>query len=218
MQYKEIVSITGLSGLYHLITNKGDGAIVRSLEDNTTKFVSSRNHNLTPLETIEVFTTGDNVKLEELFKAMERKETEVSLPAANTSDPKILKAYFDKVYPELDNEKVYVSDKKKMVKWYAILKEHDLLKFEEEKPEEDEITEDKKPKEDNKDKSIGKKTDDIDIKDKEEAEKEKKKSTSSKPKMKVAPKGKTEDKPKKETKMAKETKSPPKKITSKVKK
>jgi type IV secretory pathway VirJ component len=130
MQYREIVAVTGLGGLFQLLASKQDGAIVRSLEDKSTRFVSSRIHNFTPLESIEVFTTGDNVNLAEVFKAMQEKETEFPLASAK-ADNNAIKAYFKKVYPDFDEEKVYVSDMKKMVKWYAILKANDLLKFDE---------------------------------------------------------------------------------------
>jgi hypothetical protein len=38
-------------------------------------------------------------------------------------DSKAIQSYFKKVYPDLDFERVYASDMKKMVKWFAIIKE-----------------------------------------------------------------------------------------------
>ncbi|CAL1521309.1 DUF5606 domain-containing protein [Chitinophaga sp. MM2321] len=130
MQYREIVAVTGLGGLFQLIASKQDGAIVRSLEDKSTRFVSSRVHNFTPLESIEVFTTGENVNLAEVFKAMDEKAAAFPL-ADGKADNKAIKTYFQSVFPEFDEERVYVSDMKKMVKWFGILKANDLLKFEE---------------------------------------------------------------------------------------
>ncbi|GEP94927.1 DUF5606 family protein [Chitinophaga cymbidii] len=135
MQYREIVAVTGLGGLFQLLASKQDGAIVRSLEDKSTRFVSSRVHNFTPLESIEVFTTGENVNLSAVFKAMQEQESKFPLADAK-ADNNTVKAYFKNVFPEFDEERVYVSDMKKMVKWYAILKTNDLLKFEEEETEE----------------------------------------------------------------------------------
>ncbi|MEI3799730.1 MULTISPECIES: DUF5606 family protein [unclassified Chitinophaga] len=130
MQYREIVAVTGLGGLFQLVASKQDGAIVRSLEDKSTRFVSSRVHNFTPLESIEVFTTGENVNLAEVFKAMEEKAA-VHPPVAGKADNNAIKAYFKSVFPEFDEDRVYVSDMKKMVKWFGILKANDLLKFDE---------------------------------------------------------------------------------------
>ena len=72
MDYNKIVSVSGLSGLFELLSSKSDGAVVRSIEDNTTKFVSTRQHNFSHLESIEVFTVKDNTNLSELFEAMQK--------------------------------------------------------------------------------------------------------------------------------------------------
>ena len=118
MEYNKLVSITGLSGLYELLSSKSDGGVVRSLEDKSTKFVSTRIHSFSHLESIEVFTKTDNVNLVDVFTAM-KASTEV-IPGAK-ADTKAIKAYFDKVYPDMDFEKVYASDMKKMLRWYEIL-------------------------------------------------------------------------------------------------
>lgn len=138
MEYKEIVSVTGEPGLFQLLSSKSDGAIVRSLDGKATRFVPSRNHNFTPLESIEVFTTGENVPLSEVFRAMQEKEGDTPVIPSGKSAAEI-RQYFEKVYPELDKERVYMSDMKKMLKWYPVLKENDLLKVEEEAGGEEEI-------------------------------------------------------------------------------
>jgi len=141
MEYREIVAVTGLSGLYQLLATKSDGAIVRNLADKSTKFISARLHNVTPLESIEVYTTGDNVRLHEVFQKM--KDQESSTPLADTkADTKAIAHYFKSVFPEIDDERVYVSDMKKMLKWYDVLKGADLLNFESmNQPDEEETAE-----------------------------------------------------------------------------
>ena len=128
MEYKEIVSVTGLQGLYQMVSSKSSGAVIRSLTDKTTQFASSRIHNFTPLESIEVFTHTDTVNLSEVFRRMQEKEGELA-PLDPTSDPKEIRGYFEQVFPGLDEEKVHGSDLKKMLKWYAILKSNELLSF-----------------------------------------------------------------------------------------
>ena len=71
MEYNKIIAVTGLPGLYELLSSKADGAIVRSLDDKATRFVASRSHNFSHLETIEVYTVRDNVNLVDILKAME---------------------------------------------------------------------------------------------------------------------------------------------------
>jgi hypothetical protein len=122
MEYSKLISITGMSGLFELVGSKTDGAIVRGLEDKVTKFVSSRVHNFSHLESIEVFTIRENVNLVEVFVAMEASAE--ALPSEK--DPKAVKEYFTKVYADMDFERVYASDMKKMVKWYNLLKANDV--------------------------------------------------------------------------------------------
>jgi len=117
MEYNRIVAVTGLPGLYEIVSSKADGALVRSLDDKTTKFISSRVHNLSHLESIEIYTVRDNVNLVEIFQAMEK--SKAKLP--DVKDNKALKSYFEKVYPDMDFDRVYASDMKKMVKWFEVL-------------------------------------------------------------------------------------------------
>ncbi len=119
MEYSKLISVTGLPGLYELISSKADGAIVRSLEDQTTRFASTRQHNFSQLESIEVYTIRENVNLSDIFLAM--KANNESLP--DDKDAKAVKAYFQKVYPDMDFERVYASDMKKMVKWFGIIQQ-----------------------------------------------------------------------------------------------
>ena len=122
MEYSKLVAVTGLPGLYELISSRGDGAVVRSLDDNKTQFVSGRVHNFSHLESIEVYTQRENVNLVDVFNAMEKEKG--SLPNAN--DNAAVKKYFEGVYPEMDFEKVYPSDMKKMVKWFESLQKHNV--------------------------------------------------------------------------------------------
>ncbi|HYF32476.1 MAG TPA: DUF5606 domain-containing protein [Chitinophagaceae bacterium] len=134
MEYAKIIAITGMPGLYEMVNSKGDGAIVKSLDDHTTKFVSGRVHQFTHLESIEVYTERENVNLVEVLNAM--KDSTEKLP--DEKDNKALQAYFQKVYPSLDFERVYASDMKKMVKWFSVLKNNDVeIKLSEPEDEEE---------------------------------------------------------------------------------
>jgi hypothetical protein len=117
MEYGKLIAVTGMPGLYELVSSKTDGAIVRSLQDGSTRFASTRQHNFSHLESIEVYTIRENVNLADVFKAMQA-STE-TLP--DEKDAKAVTAYFRSVFPDLDFERVYASDMKKMVKWFSII-------------------------------------------------------------------------------------------------
>lgn len=119
MEYSKLIAVTGLSGLFELVSSKNDGAIVRGLQEKNVQFVSSRKHQFSHLESIEVYTHGENVNLVDVFQAM--KAAGKALPDAKNAAA--IKAYFEDVYPAMDFDRVYGSDMKKMVKWYALLTE-----------------------------------------------------------------------------------------------
>jgi hypothetical protein len=117
MDYSKIIAVSGLQGLHELISSKNDGAIVRSLDDKSTKFVSSRIHNFSHLESIEIYTVRDNVNLVDILLSMQKSST----APPDVKDNAAIKKYFEAVYPDLDFDRVYSSDMKKIVKWFEIL-------------------------------------------------------------------------------------------------
>lgn len=141
MEYSDLIAVTGLPGLFELINSKGDGAIVRSLADKQTKFISNRVHNFTHLESIEIYTIRENVNLVEVLNAMD--QSAVSLP--NEKKPDEVKKYFEKVYPNMDFDRVYASDQKKMIKWFDILKKNNIEMVISEEEEEEEDTAEEAP-------------------------------------------------------------------------
>ena len=122
MEYSKLVAVTGLPGLFEVLNSKTDGAVVRSIDDNSTRFVSTRIHNFSQLESIEIYTVRENVNLVEVFQAMDKSGG--SLP--DEKDNGAIKKYFEKAYPDMDFERVYASDMKKMLKWFSILKKNNV--------------------------------------------------------------------------------------------
>lgn len=142
MEYSKLVAVTGLPGLFEVLNSKTDGAVVRSVDDKSTRFVSTRIHQFSQLESIEVYTIRDNVNLVEVFQAMEKAGG--TLP--DEKDAVAVKKYFEKVYPDMDFERIYHSDLKKMVKWFDVLKKNNIeLKLTEIPEEEEPVAEEKKP-------------------------------------------------------------------------
>ncbi|MGZ8515890.1 MAG: DUF5606 family protein [Chitinophagaceae bacterium] len=208
MEYSKLVAVTGLPGLYELVNSKTDGAIVRSLEDNSTKFASSRIHNFSHLESIEVYTVRDNVNLVEIFHAMEKAGG--SLP--DGKDNGVLKKYFEKTYPDLDFERVYASDLKKMVKWFEILKTQKIEIKLSEPVEEEEAEEAEEVEEVKVEKPVKKSVKKTAVAEEEKTTTKAKKTEKEKPvKKKAAPKKESSASSKKEKEVAPKKKAAPKK-------
>lgn len=130
MEYRQIVSVTGLGGLYQLISTKNDGAILRSLADQSVKFISARIHQITPLESIEIYTYNENARLHEVLEGISRNDEAYEKLNVAKADSNTLRSFFREALPAFDEDRVYVSDIRKILKWYSVLKANDLLNFE----------------------------------------------------------------------------------------
>jgi hypothetical protein len=127
MDLKDIVAVTGLSGLYKSAAKRNDGMIITSLETGKTTFASARIHMFTPLNTITVYLVNNNsIELTKVLAEMKKQERENPAPEVK-SDNLTLKTYFKKILPDYDEERVYTSDIVKIIKWYKILDSKGLI-------------------------------------------------------------------------------------------
>jgi hypothetical protein len=140
MDLKEILSISGQSGLYKYITQGRQGIIVESFEDKKRTCIYAT-QKVTTLEDISIYSDDKEVSLADVFKAIHYKENG-GKSIDHKASAEELKSYMAEILPNYDKEKVYVSDIKKVLQWYNILHKHKLLKFDEKKEEK----EDKKEK------------------------------------------------------------------------
>jgi hypothetical protein len=134
MQFKEIISVPGMNGLFKIIANNRNGFIVESLADGKRTMINA-NQRIMTLSDISVYTTDGEVPLREVFK----KASVIGgnkLEVDPKGDPKKLREYFKKIIPEFDEERVYDSDIKKMLTWFDVLK--DKIDFTAEEKTEDE--------------------------------------------------------------------------------
>jgi spore coat protein CotF len=143
MDLKDIVAVTGLSGLYKSAAKRNDGMIITSLETGKTTFASARVHMFTPLDTITVYIeNNDTIELVKILAEMKKQEKDNPVPDAKADNP-ALKTYFKKILPNYDEEKVYFSDIVKIVKWYKLLDSKGLVDTVVETPKEEAKEEDK---------------------------------------------------------------------------
>lgn len=121
MELKDIVSVAGIGGLKRILARRNDGIIVSELDGSGKKFLSSRIHMFTPLENIAIYTQTDSEPLAGVLWKMKQQDAAGNAPVSPAADADALKAYMAQVLPEYDRDQVYVSDIKKLIKWYAIL-------------------------------------------------------------------------------------------------
>ncbi len=148
MNLKDILAISGYSGLFRFVSQGRNGVIVEGLVDKK-RMNATASARVSALEDIAIYTSDKEIPLKEVLKRVFQKED-----GKPTIDPKSpndkLKKYFEEVVPEYDREKVYVSDMKKLFGWYNILLSQNMIDLEEDPKEETEaITEAEEVKDDN---------------------------------------------------------------------
>ena len=131
---KDILSISGKSGLYRLTSQATKGIIVESLETKKRTMID-QHYKVSSLNDIAVYTEDDEVPLKTIFQNIHKLENGGKTSIQPKAPAEELKAYFEKVLPTYDRDRVYVSDIKKIIKWYNLLKEFTDISFEEEQKE-----------------------------------------------------------------------------------
>ena len=121
-----ILSIAGEQGLLKLVSRKNNSVIVESLitGKRMPAFSTSR---ISTLEDVTVYTYDDDIPLKDVFANIFNEYKGTITEVNNKSDKKDLFAFFEKVLPNFDKEKVYPSDIKKIVSWYNLLIEKGII-------------------------------------------------------------------------------------------
>lgn len=130
MDLTGIFTIGGKPGLQKLVAQSANGVIVESLIDGK-RFNAYSSYKISSLEDISIYGVEDDVPLKEIIKGIADKNnyTEIEVPSKDA-----LSTEFKK-YIDYDEERVYVSDIKKIFSWYNLLIKTSLLKPEEKKVE-----------------------------------------------------------------------------------
>ncbi len=132
-----ILAIAGKPGLYKLVSRGKNNLIVETLDAQHRRVPAFATDRITSLGDIAMFTETDDVPLmdvlDNLKKLEEGKKASINEKKAS---PDELKAYFTKVLPEWDRERVHTSDIKKLISWYNILVDNGITDFKETEKEE----------------------------------------------------------------------------------
>jgi hypothetical protein len=118
---REILAITGKPGLYKLISRGNNMLIVESLVDGKRMPTYARDK-IVALSDVSMFTDADDIALSEVLTSVGKKEglKPVAMDPKKASNAE-LQAWFDKVLPNWDRDRVYPSDIRKLIQWYNIL-------------------------------------------------------------------------------------------------
>lgn len=128
MNLEKYIAVSGLPGIFELVTTRSNGLVVADMDSGKTRFCTMRKHQFTPLGSVAIYTYGDAVEIANIFSTMHAQQSENPIVAVNAPAPQIFD-YFDKILPDFDRDRVFISDIKKVIKWYHFLNERGRLDF-----------------------------------------------------------------------------------------
>ena len=122
MTLADIATLSGKGGLYKVVAPTKSGVILESLDETKTKIVATASNKLSLLHEISIYTTSKEgtVPLEEVLKKI-HSEFGNDLGVDGDSDGAELKSFMKAVVSDFDENRVYVSDIKKLIKWYGVI-------------------------------------------------------------------------------------------------
>ena len=131
MALEKVLAISGKPGLYKLVTQTRTGFIAESLIDQKRLAIGIQ-QNVSVLSEIAIYTLTEEVPLADVFRKISEKENGQETAISHKDSKDKLEEYFFEVLPDYDEDRVYVSDIKKVIQWYNLLVKNDLLNLEEE--------------------------------------------------------------------------------------
>ena len=113
MKLQEILSISGVPGLHQYVAQGRGGIIVESLTTKKRTMVSSATK-ANSLGDIAIFTETDDVPLADVFNTIAKQNDKKVVGINNKSTNEEVIKFFNKVLPKFDQERVHLSDIKKI--------------------------------------------------------------------------------------------------------
>ena len=127
MDLEGMINISGKPGLFKVVSNTKNTVIVESLTDGKRGPVHSHSQ-ANMLEEIGIYTYDDTKPLAEIFDNISKKENGKQT-ISHKSPESELTNYFRAILSNYDEERVYISDIKKVVQWYNAMQNAGLIEL-----------------------------------------------------------------------------------------
>ena len=127
MEPKDILAISGKPGLFKVLNTTHRAIVVESLDEGKRSAVPS-SARVSSFEDISIFTYDEDLPLSGVLNNMHAHLKGGDAPSSKESHED-LRAFVTEVVEDLDQERVYHSDLKKLCSWYNQLNALKLLPF-----------------------------------------------------------------------------------------
>ena len=118
----QIVQVPGNGGVHRIITTSKQGYVLQSIDAEQRRWHAPVQTKVAALEEIAIYTQEDQVPLWNVFGKlwqMNLEDTEIQTSLDNEAGTR---AMFERILPNYDSSRVYVSDMRKVLRWYLALK------------------------------------------------------------------------------------------------
>ena len=139
---RKILAISGKPGLYKLISRGNKSLIVETVDEQKKRIPAFGADRVVSLGDISIYTNDDSeVPLGDVFESIKANygEKPLDLSPKKASQDDII-AFFTKVLPNYDTDRVRVSDMRKVLSWYNILTAEGYTEFAKKEDDEEEET------------------------------------------------------------------------------
>ncbi len=134
MKITDILAVAGKPGLYQVLASGSASIVVESMVDGKRSSVPGTAR-VSNLADITMYTHDDDVPLLDILNRMHDAQKGAEGPSHKDA-AQTIRDFVDGIVPELDHDRVYQSDLKKLVQWYNLLVTKDAFPLEApEKPE-----------------------------------------------------------------------------------
>lgn len=120
---QKVIAISGKPGLYMLVSRGNKSLIVETIDEKKKRMPAFGTDRVVSIADISIYTEDDQeVSLISVFDSIKQnyEGKSVDLHHKKSADEDII-AFFEKVLPNYDKDRVRVSDMRKVLSWYNIL-------------------------------------------------------------------------------------------------
>ena len=128
MDLTGILNISGKAGLFKVISTGKKNIIVESLDDKK-RIPLHKNLHANMLEEIGIYTYNETTPLKEVFEKIAKKENGRQTITHKTIEHELI-SYFRDIMKDYDEQRVYISNIRKVIQWYNSIQKAGLIKVE----------------------------------------------------------------------------------------